>query len=291
MNEKKTVNRSAENRKKFLRALFKRKVVIIGAVGVLFFVLVAILAPVLAPYDPNAVSLRDTLSDPSWEHWLGTDNFGRDVLSRIIYGARVSLMVGVLAVAIACIIGTFFGLLAAYFGGTVDAVIMRVCEAVMSIPNTVLAMALIAVFGGGLRNLAVILGVSTIPGYVRMMRAEALKVKGSDYVMAGRLQGSGNFRLMYSHILPNCLSPIIVMMTQQVGQTILVEAGLSFLGIGISVPTASWGSMVSDGKAYLLTNPVFAIAPGACIAILVICLNLFGDGIRDALDPRLRGES
>ncbi|WP_434310659.1 ABC transporter permease [Hominifimenecus sp. rT4P-3] len=289
--EEKKINRKAENRKKFFRALFKRKIVIIGAVGVGIFVLMAILAPLIAPYDPAAVSLMATNQGPSAEHLLGTDNFGRDVLSRIIYGARVSLLVGVFAVAIACVIGTFLGMLAAYFGGWVDAVIMRMCEAVMAIPNTVLAMALIAVFGGGMRNLAIILGVSTIPGYVRMMRAQALSTKELDYIMAGKLQGSSNLRLMYKHILPNCLSPIIVMMTQQVGQTILVEAGLSFLGIGISIPTASWGTMVSDGKAFLMTNPVFAISPGVCIALLVICLNLFGDGIRDALDPRLRGEA
>lgn len=284
-------SRRREKAQKFLRALFKRKIVVIGAVGVVFFALVAIFAPLIAPYDPNAVSFIDSLQGPSAAHLLGTDNFGRDVLSRLIYGARVSLLVGVFAVAIACAIGTCFGLIAAYFGGWVDAVIMRVCEAVLAIPNTVLAMSLLAVFGGGLKNMAIILGVSTIPGYVRMMRAEALSAKQTDYVMAGKLQGSSDARLMFRHILPNCLSPIIVMMTQQVGQTILVEAGLSFLGIGISVPTASWGSMVTDGKAYLLSNPVFAISPGVCVALLVICLNLFGDGIRDALDPRLRGEA
>ena len=282
--------RKRESRRKFIKALFKRKVVLVGAIGVVIFVLIALFAPLLSPYDPNAADFFSALQPPSSEHWLGTDDLGRDVLSRIIYGSRVSLAVGVLAVAIACIIGTFLGMCAAYIGGAVDAVIMRACEALMSIPNTVLAMALIAVFGGGLRNLAIILGLSTVPGYVRMMRAEVLKIRNSDFVMAGKLQGSHSIRLMYKHILPNCLSPIIVMMTQQVGQTILVEAGLSFLGVGVSVPTASWGAMVSDGKAYLLTNPVFAITPGLCVAVLVICLNMFGDGIRDALDPRLRGD-
>ena len=282
--------RKQESRRKFVKALFRRKVVLFGAIGVLAFILIAVLAPLLAPYDPNKTDFFAALHSPSGAHLLGTDDLGRDVLSRIIYGSRVSLAVGVLAVAIACVAGTFLGMCAAYLGGWADAVIMRSCEALMSIPNTVLAMALIAVFGGGLRNLAIILGLSTVPGYVRMMRAEVLKIKGSDFVMAGKLQGSKNLRLMYKHILPNSLSPIIVMMTQQVGQTILVEAGLSFLGVGVSVPTASWGSMVSDGKAYLLTNPVFAITPGICVAILVICLNMFGDGIRDALDPRLRGD-
>lgn len=282
--------RKRESRNKFIKALFQRKVVLVGAAGVALFILIALLAPILSPFDPNKTDFFAALQNPSAEHLLGTDDLGRDVLSRLIYGSRVSLSVGVLAVAIACVAGTFLGMCAAYLGGPVDSVIMRSCEALMSIPNTVLAMALIAVFGGGLRNLAVILGLSTVPGYVRMMRAEVLKIKNSDFIMAGKLQGSRNLRLMYKHILPNSLSPIIVMMTQQVGQTILVEAGLSFLGVGVSVPTASWGSMVSDGKAYLLTNPVFAITPGICVAVLVICLNMFGDGIRDALDPRLRGD-
>lgn len=163
-------------------------------------------------------------------------------------------------------------------------------EAIRAIPQVVLAMALTAVFGSGIKNLAIILGVSSMAGYVRMMRGQVLSIKQSDYIMAGKLQGNSNFQLMFKHILPNSISPIIVMMTQQVGTTILSEAGLSFLGLGISAPTASWGSMVSEGRLFLLQSPAFALAPGICVAILVICLNMLGDGVRDALDPRLRGE-
>ncbi len=279
-----------EKRRDFIRRLFSRKIVLVAAFIVAFFILMAIFAPVISPADPYTQDLYNILAKPSAEHLLGTDNFGRDLLARIIYGSRVSIIIGVLAVSIACIIGTFLGMLAAYFGGPVDALIMRTGEAVRAVPQTVFAMALIAVFGTSIPKMALILGVSNIPGYARTMRAQALSIRNTDYIVAAELQGNKPLRLMFKHILPNCVSPIIVQMTQQVGSTILAEAGLSFLGIGISIPLASWGTMVSDGKSYLLTNPLFAIMPGLCVALLVIGLNIFGDGIRDALDPRLRGE-
>ena len=276
--------------KKTVKTLFARKVSMVSAVVVVLFILTAIFAPFVAPYDPNYADLAAYLQGPSKTHLLGTDNYGRDVLSRIIFGTRVSLIIGVFAVMIACAIGTFLGMIAGYFGGIVDDIITRLMEAVRAIPQIILAMALTAVFGSGIRNLAIILGISSMAGYVRMMRGQVLTIKQSDYIMAGKLQGNKNFRLMFRHILPNSISPIIVMMTQQVGSTILSEAGLSFLGLGISAPTASWGSMVSEGRLFLLQNPVFALTPGICVAVLVISLNMFGDGVRDALDPRLRGE-
>ncbi len=282
--------RKKENRKKFIRTLFNRKIVLISFIGVIVFILVAVLAPVLAPHDPNKTNLMDSLQNPSMKYLLGTDNSGRDILSRILYGSQVSLLVGVLAVVIACAIGTFFGMVAGFFGGAIDDIINRVSEAIRSIPQIIFAMALCAVFGGGILNLAIVLGISNMAIYIRMMRGQVLSIKETDYIMAGKLQGNRSFRLMFKHILPNSISPIIVTMTQQVGQTILAEAGLSFLGLGISQPTASWGSIVSDGRNYLMQNPTFSIAPGVCIALLVIFLNTLGDGVRDALDPRLRGE-
>lgn len=276
--------------KKTVKTLFARKVSMFSAVMVVLFILTAIFAPFIAPYDPNYADFAAYLQGPSSAHLLGTDNYGRDVLSRIIFGTRVSLIIGVFAVMIACAIGTFLGMIAGYFGGIVDDIITRLMEAVRAIPQIILAMALTAVFGSGIRNMAIILGISSMAGYVRMMRGQVLTIKQSDYIMAGKLQGNKNFRLMFRHILPNSISPIIVMMTQQVGSTILSEAGLSFLGLGISAPTASWGSMVSEGRLFLLQNPVFALTPGICVAVLVISLNMFGDGVRDALDPRLRGE-
>lgn len=282
--------KNRERWNKTIKTLFARKVAMVSAVMVGLFIVAAVLAPLIAPYDPNYADFAAYLQGPSGKHLLGTDNYGRDVLSRIIYGTRVSLIIGVLAVGIACVAGTFLGMVAGYFGGFTDDVITRIMEAIRAIPQIILAMALTAVFGSGIRNLAIILGISSMAGYVRMMRGQVLTIKEADYIMAGRLQGNKNFRLMFKHILPNSISPIIVMMTQQVGQTILAEAGLSFLGLGISAPTASWGSMVSEGRLFLLQNPVFALTPGVCVAVLVICLNMFGDGVRDALDPRLRGE-
>lgn len=282
--------RRAGKRKKFFKTLFSRKIVLISAVGTFLFILVAIFAPVISPHDPNKQSLIDCLKGPTLTFLLGTDNYGRDILSRVIYGTQVSLVVGVIAVLVACAIGTFFGMVAGFFGGVVDDIINRISEAIRAVPQIVFAMALCAVLKGGIVNIAVVLGISNIAIYIRMMRGQVLSVKEADYIMAGKLQGNKSFQLMFKHILPNSISPIIVTMTQQIGQTILAEAGLSFLGLGISQPTASWGSIVSDGRAYLMQNPWFSLAPGICIALLVIFLNTLGDGVRDALDPRLRGE-
>jgi len=286
--KKKTSRR--EDMERFFRAMFARKIVIVCTVIVLLVILAAIFAPALAPFDPNEPDYYNLLKKPGDGHPLGTDALGRDVLSRLLYGARVSLVVGVIAVIIACVVGAFLGMVAAYFGGPLDAVIMRTCEALRTVPSVVLAMALVSVFGGGVKNVAIILGISTIPGYVVMMRAQVLSVQNRDFVTAARLQGNRSMRLLFKHVLPNCLSPLIVMMTQQVGSTILAEAGLSFLGVGISVPMASWGTMVAEGKNVLLVNPMLGLMPGICVALLVIALNTMGDGIRDALDPRLRGE-
>ena len=280
----------AKKRRQFIKALFSRKIVLVSACIVMLIILVAVFAYQIMPFDPNKPAVRERNQGPSAAHLLGTDEFGRDVLSRIIIGSRVSLVVGVLAVIIACIIGTTLGMLAGYFGGFIDDLISRVAEAIRVIPQVVLAIALCAVFGGGIVNMSLILGISNMTVYIRMMRSQVMSIKERDYIMAGRLQGNSNGRLMLRHILPNSVSPIIVTMTQQIGGTILAEAGLSFLGLGISTPTASWGTLVSGGRAYLLTNPVYSIAPGVCIALLVICLNSLGDGVRDALDPRLRGE-
>ena len=280
----------AKKRRQFIKALFSRKIVLVSACIVMLIILVAVFAYQIMPFDPNKPAVRERNQGPSAAHLLGTDEFGRDVLSRIIIGSRVSLVVGVLAVIIACIIGTTLGMLAGYFGGFIDDLISRVAEAIRVIPQVGLAIALCAVFGGGIVNMSLILGISNMTVYIRMMRSQVMSIKERDYIMAGRLQGNSSGRLMLRHILPNSVSPIIVTMTQQIGGTILAEAGLSFLGLGISTPTASWGTLVSGGRAYLLTNPVYSIAPGVCIALLVICLNSLGDGVRDALDPRLRGE-
>lgn len=275
----------------FLQRVFSRKTAVVGFIGVCFFIFIAVFAGVLTPYDPNKADAKAILQQPSIQHLLGTDNFGRDTLTRLMYGARVSLLVGVLATVIACIIGVFLGLCASYFGGIVDTLIMRICEAIMSIPRIMLSMALVVIVGNSITDLAIVLSIGTIPMYVRMTRAVSLKTRGGDYVKAAQISGGSSFHIILRHILPNTISPILIIMMQNVGSTILMEAGLSYLGIGVTVPIASWGTMVSLGRTYLLNNPVLSLSPGFCVALLVVCLNMLGDGIRDALDPRLRGQA
>ena len=275
--------------RRFLRVFLARKVVVVALVILMIMVLVAVFAPLLAPHDPYQQKLTHSLQQPSSEHPLGTDLLGRDVLSRIIYGTRISLMVGVVVVFIAGAVGMTIGLLSGYFGGVLDALLMRIMDAMIAIPMIVLALAFGALLGGGIVNVIIALGLAIVPAYARLMRGQVLSVKNSDYVMAAMLTGVGNLRNMLVHVLPNCISPLIVLITMNLGLAILAEAGLSFLGLGITPPEASWGSMVNDGYRYLLTNPLLSIAPGVAILVVVLSFNVVGDALRDALDPRLRG--
>ena len=272
-----------------LRVMFGRKIIVVCASLVVLMVLIAILAPVIAPYDPNQDDLYNVLKGCSPEHWLGTDANGRDVLSRIIYGARISFVVGIVSVCISSVIGIVLGLVAGMSGGVVDALIMRVMDAMQAVPMLILAMFLGAILGQGLGNVCLAIGISMVPGYARVTRGQVLSVRNADYVTAGTLCGASRARNTFVHVFPNCLSVNIVTMTASLGGAILAEANLSFLGMGISPPTASWGAMVSGGYTYLSTQPVIAIAPGVAIIILVLCCNMCGDALRDALDPKLRG--
>lgn len=275
--------------KSFIKRLFRRRIVIAGAAIVFFFVFVAVFAPFLAPYDPYQINPAQSMAQPSAEHLLGTDNIGRDVLSRIIYGTRTSLLIGIVAVMISAVCGIVLGMLSGYIGGNVDILISRCMEALMAIPNTMLALTLGLVLGGGLKNLMIILGISTIPTYTRMMRGQVMSIRSADYIMAAEVVGVKRVKIMFSHVLPNCLSPLIVLLTRNIGTTILAESSLSFLGLGINPPMASWGGMVNDGYTRLIANPAFGLAPGLCVLLLVMGFNIFGDGLRDVLDPRLRG--
>jgi ABC-type dipeptide/oligopeptide/nickel transport system permease subunit len=269
--------------------MFSRRVVIFGAVILFVFLFLSAFGPLIAPHNPNVQDLTYFLKPPSGKFLLGTDAFGRDTMSRLIYGARISLMVGVVAVAISGVIGMFLGLLAGYFGRWVDNIIMRIIDTLMALPPIALVLAIAASLGGGLLNVMIALGIGLIPTYCRLMYGEVRSLKESDYVTAANVSGAGNFRIMLSHILPNAFPPLLVLITLNMGTAILMEASLSFLGIGIVPPTATWGSMISDGYRYLLTNPVLSVAPGVAIALVVLSFNLVGDGLRDALDPRLRG--
>jgi peptide/nickel transport system permease protein len=280
--------RTSEARR-FFRVFFSRGLVIFGMIILILFLFTAAAAPLISPYPPNAQSLRETLANPSAKHLLGTDYLGRDTLSRLIYGARMSLMVGVVALGIAAVIGMTLGMLAGFYGSWVNAIIMRIVDALMSFPMILLALLLAGLLGGGLTNVMIALGIALIPAYARLMCGQVLAIRENDYILAGKAMGSSNFRMMFRHIFPNALPPLIVLVTMQIGAAILAEAGLSYLGVGISPPTASWGAMVSDGFGYLLTNPLLSFFPGFAIMIVVFAFNMVGDGLRDAFDPRLRG--
>jgi ABC-type dipeptide/oligopeptide/nickel transport system permease subunit len=275
--------------KRFRRVFFQRKIVVFGLVVLSLLVFTAIFAAWLAPHDPYRGKMADSLSKPSKKYILGTDIQGRDTLSRLIYGTRTALMVGFLTVGIASIVGSMLGLIAGYFGGVPNMIIMRAMDALMGFPMLLLALLLASVLGGGIQNVIVALSFATLPGYARVMHGLTLSVKENDYIMAEKAMGSSNARTMLKHILPNALPPMIVLVTVWLGLTILAEANLSFLGIGIKPPGAAWGSMVNDGYQYLLMNPILSFAPGLTIMLVAFAFIMVGDGLRDALDPRLRG--
>ncbi len=274
--------------RRFARVFFNRPVVVFGSITVLLLLLAAAVAPAIAPYDPYEQNLGQVLQDTSAEHWLGTDTLGRDTLSRIIFGSRIALLIGLGTVAMAATIGTTLGLVAAYFGGWVFTVIMRFTDAMMAIPALLMALVISTLLGSGVNGVLVGVGLALMPGYVRLMAGQVLSAKQNEYVIAARAIGAGQNAVMFRHILPNCLSPLIVQVTLVIGLAILIEATLSFLGVGIKPPTAAWGSMVYDGYRYLALRPILSLGPGLAIMLAVFGFNMIGDGLRDALDPRLR---
>lgn len=275
--------------RRFWRVFLQRKIVIFGLVVFTLLIIAAAFANFLAPYNPYVGNMADSLQQPSAKYWLGTDIQGRDTLTRIIYGARTVLAVGFITVIAGAAVGFALGMMAGYFGGTLAAVILRVMDAMMSFPMLIMALLLSAVLGGGIQNVIIALTIASIPGNARVMNGLVLSTKQNDYILAGRSMGTSSLRIMLAHILPNALPPMIVLVTLQLGGIIMAEAGLSFLGIGIKPPGAAWGAMVNDGYKYLLTNPMLSFAPGIAIMLVVFAFNLLGDGLRDALDPRLRG--
>ena len=275
--------------RRFRRVFFQRKLVLFGIIVLGILLITAIFAPLIAPYNPYRGNMMASLAHPSAKYLLGTDLQGRDTLSRLIYGARTALIVGFVTVGVASFSGILLGLLAGFMGGAVNMVIMRTVDAIMCFPMLLFALLLSAVLGGGIQNVIIALSVATVPGYARVMCGLTLSVKENDFIMAEKAMGAGVLRTMLGHILPNALPPMIVLITLQLGVLILAEASLSFLGIGIKPPGAAWGSMVSDGYRYLLSNPWLSFAPGLTIMFVVFAFNMVGDGLRDALDPRLRG--
>jgi ABC-type dipeptide/oligopeptide/nickel transport system permease subunit len=275
--------------KRFIRVFFGRRIVIVGIFILIVLMVMAIFAPWLAPYDPYSQDLDNVLAKPSVEHWLGTDSLGRDTLSRIIYGSQTSLIIGLVAIFFASSVGNAMGLIAGYFGGWTYTIIMRLIDGLMAIPMIMLALVIAALLGKGLVNIVIALGIAMIPPYARLMCGQVLSIKEKDYILAERSLGAGNIRIMLQHITPNAFPPLIVLATMMIGSAILAEAILSFLGIGITEPSAAWGAMVNEGYRYLLTLPILSFVPGIAIMLVVFAFNMVGDGLRDALDPRLRG--
>ena len=273
-----------------IRGIFKHKLSRAGIIIIFLLTIMAVFSPLLAPYNPNTQDLYKVLTGPSADHWLGTDNVGRDLLSRIIYGSRISMSVGFLAVFISVFIGSVLGLWAGYKGGMADMVIMRIVDTFMCIPPLVFILVLAAALGPGLRNIILAMAILGWTGFCRIMRGQVLMVRELPYVEAARAAGASSIRIMLKHLFPNCLPPIIVAVTISLGSFIMLESAMAFFGLGVQPPTPSWGRELRIGYAYLETVPFFSIAPGVLITLAVLAFNFLGDGLRDSVDPRLRGE-
>ena len=279
------------NRKQAMGIFFGRGIIVkLCTVVVVGFSFMAVFADWITPYDPAAQNLVEKLQTPSASHWLGTDFLGRDVLSRVIYGGRVSMYVSLLSGSFAAVIGIGLGLVAGYVTGIVRRVIMGMTDIILSIPGMVFTLIIAAIMGTGVMSLTLAIGIGMIPTYIRMVNGLVLSLKENDYIVASKLVGRSESKILLKHLLPNAFPSLIVLYTINLGNAIMTESSLSYLGVGINPPTATWGNMVSDAYAYLLQAPWLAMIPGICIIILIISFNVVGDGLRDALDPRLRGK-
>ncbi|MGN1400065.1 MAG: nickel transporter permease [Bacillus sp. (in: firmicutes)] len=266
----------------------KNKIALIGACIVLFFILVAIFAPLIAPYEMNTQNMKNRLLPPSADHWFGTDDFGRDIFSRVVYGARISLWVGFLAVLGSMAAGTVLGIVAGYFGKWVDGLISRIFDIMLAFPSILLAIAIVAVLGPSLRNALIAIAIINIPAFGRLIRSKVLSVKEEEYIMAAKAIGMSNTRILVHHVLPNSMAPVIVQGTLAIATAIIEAAALSFLGMGAEAPNPEWGKMLSDSRAFLQQAPWTMIFPGVAIMLTVLGFNMMGDGLRDALDPKMK---
>lgn len=270
--------------------LKKNKRALVGLYFIIFLVFIAVFAKWIAPYGMTTQNLKNTMQKPNLTHLFGTDDLGRDVLSRIIYGTRISLFIGVSSMFIALAVGTLFGVIAGFFGGTLDHVIMRLTDMMLSIPSILLAIALVAAFGSSLSNLILAIGVGNIPIFVRISRSAVMSVKEQQFIEAAVATGMNDFKIILKHVIPNALSPIIVQATMGVASAILSAAGLGFIGLGIEASQAEWGTMLNAGRPYIRTHAYLTIYPGIAIMLTILSFNLLGDGIRDAIDPKLRSK-
>lgn len=284
-----TINQPKQSKlKDFFSILLMNKAAMVGAIIVAFYIFIALFAPILAPYDPYEIQLENKLMPPSFDHWMGTDDKGRDILSRILYGSRLSMGVGFAAVLFGAFFGIILGLIAGYYGKWVDTIIMRMMDVMLAFPGILLALAIISALGPSLINVTVAVGAFSIPLFARIVRGSTLEVKRLEYIDAIRSLGANDLTIIFKHIFPNILSPIIVQATLRLATAILSAAGLSFLGLGAQPPSPEWGTMLSNGRDFLFSAPYIALFPGLAISILVLGFNIFGDGLRDAFDPRMK---
>jgi peptide/nickel transport system permease protein len=274
-----------------LKAFNTNKTSWIGLVVFLIVVAAAILAPVLAPFDPNDQNILEKLRAPTLEHWLGTDSFGRDTLSRLIYGARISLVIGVVSTLAAMVIGTAIGMVAGWHGGRLDTVTMQAMDVLLAFPSLILGLILVAMLGPSMVNIIIAIALTSIPPFARIARAPTIAVKEREFVDAGRALGYSDTRILIVHILPNILPEILVMGSLWLANAIRTEASLAFVGLGVKPPTATWGGMIREGFENILDSYWLALVPGVAILIVIFALNLLGDGLRDAIDPKLKGEA
>ncbi len=281
-----------EPRESFGRVLYRRlkpnRVALMGGFFIIFLSFIAVMAPLIAPYDPAESELAISLQSPNPSRPFGTDEFGRDILSRIIYGARVSLLIGLVSVSIGALGGVLLGVISGFYGGKVDNVIMSVINILLSFPGILLALLFVTIVGVGAKNIMFSVGIYSVPTFARLVRGSVLSVREREYVEAARALGFNDFRVVFRHIFPNVLAPIIVQSTFSIASAIRIAAGLSFLGLGVEPPTPEWGAMLSDGRGYLEVAPHICIIPGTVLFLTVMAFNLFGDGLRDALDPFLK---
>lgn len=287
------INTSNRKRSQWLevwRRLKRNKMAVLGLVILIILVLLAVFANVIANYDNVVIkqNLSQRLQAPSAAHWLGTDEFGRDIFARLVHGTRVSLQVGIIAVGISIIIGGILGAIAGYYGGKLDNIIMRVMDIFLAVPSILLAIAIVSALGPSILNLMLAISISSVPSYARIVRASVLSIRDQEFIEAARAIGASNTRIIFRHIIPNSLAPVIVQATLGVASAILSTAGLSFIGLGIQPPAPEWGSMLSGGRQYLRYAWWVTTFPGIAIMITILSLNLLGDGLRDALDPRLK---
>jgi peptide/nickel transport system permease protein len=270
------------------KSFYKNRLALAGLVIVVFFIILAIIAPLVAPYSYDGQALTERLQPPSSKHWFGTDDFGRDIFSRIVYGARISLWVGFFSVLGSVIAGTLFGILAGYYGRWVDTIISRVFDVMLAFPSILLAIAVVAILGPSLQNALIAIAVINIPNFGRLIRSRVLSVKQEEYIMAARAIGMKDSRILLHHILPNSISPVIVQATLAIASAIIEAAALGFLGLGAQPPTPEWGKMLADSKQYLVQAPWTLFFPGIDIMLTVLGFNLMGDGLRDVLDPKMK---